>query len=260
MFDLGEGDKEKLEENMEEIKELIQEDSESQGEDEDTQELQQSPEVDEGKPDTDSKTPESAAQSINDFEQDQDFERDETETTEATSDLEQNFETDQEETEDQPPEMDQNFEVSEEDQTGSLEQESNEAAATQETVQKTGESGNIDESLEGIKNEIKRQSEKKQEMEEIEYEGTEVEETEATEKLSKMSQEGNSLFLEVDKFEKVKSLVREMRNLSHDMGTVMDELDERNEEAAETEEEGQSLLSEFEERRDDLERAVSDES
>jgi len=99
-----------------------------------------------------------------------------------------------------------------------------------------------------------------EDTEQVEYQETEVNESEATQQLSKMSSEGNSLFLEVNKFEKVKNLVSEMRTLSHEIGTVMDDLDQTTATAGNTEQEAQSLLNEFKERRDELEREVSDEN
>ncbi|MFB6180789.1 MAG: hypothetical protein ABEJ93_02840 [Candidatus Nanohalobium sp.] len=222
MFNLGKDDKKDLQENMEEIKDLVS--GEGQTSQEDT-----------GRADN------SGQQSFLNQEEAQEADNFTEPQNTGGQQPAQNMQ--------QPQQIQENVQNQEE--------------TAQQGSEQQGQG--LDESLRQLKEEIEHQmDEKEKEIEAVEntgstesYEGTDVDESQATKKLSKMSAEGSSLFLEVDKFEKVENLVREMRNLSREMGSVMDELEQRSQESGTTEEEAQSILNEFENRRDQLEETVS---
>lgn len=270
MFNLGNGDKEKLEKNMEEIKDLVSNDNEQEQQQQASNNQNQGGGLGQSQQNQVQNNQTLSQQNNNTGSQDnlnQAFQENNAQNTQEVQDNSQpeNVESSSEGFE--QPESVQSSEAGQESPEESFETDSQRHQGS-EQVQNQG--GGLDESLRQLKDEIQHQmQEKEQELDTLEhaekvesedYSETDVNESEATQQLSRMSAEGNSLFLEVNKFEKVKSLVEEMRNLSHEMGTVMDDLDERSDQAGGTEQEAQSLLNEFAERRDELERAVSDKS
>jgi hypothetical protein len=112
----------------------------------------------------------------------------------------------------------------------------------------TEQTGNEDE-VDSLENQIKdkidsienRGMNRSQKDKEVGIEQEEVKDAEET------------IFLEVDRFEEIKQMIEEMHYLTSEMDDVMEHLQVGIEEDAETSQEGQEIIQEFQKRRDKIE-------
>lgn len=242
MFDLGNGDKEKLEENMEEIKQLVNEgkDTDSQGTENDFEGIDKEfdPDID-GADNFQSDSVEEAEDNLN---PEREMNNQPDNLGQSTGD---NFSPEgQEELNQQMPEEDQQLEG----QTDELDEEFEEMREElQNEISSIKDTQENHDRLRQHTEERDRNEEPQNMIESKNPAGTEDVDTGRNEE---------PLFLEVESFEDMKQMVEEMHYLTTEMDDVMNHLEAGIEEDNETVTEAKEIVKEFENRRGKIQNTL----
>jgi len=242
MFDLGSGDKEKLEENMEEIKKLVNEGN--QGNQEETLEDEIEPEFNQEQ-ETESFQTDNTNQFKDNLQQGQNSLNQSQNNQQPVS---QQPIQDNQNMEEQPIQDNQNIQEQPVQDSMNAEEGSNDVTLDREFQEMQEELRN---EITSIKNQQDLHQSQRQHKTQQERQESVEEEISAEPNL-----EENPLFLEVDRFEEIKNMVEEMHYLTNEMNDVMQHLEAGIQEDQETSTEAQQIIQEFEARREKIQRTL----
>ena len=253
MFDLGKGDKEKLEENMEEIKQLVNE-----GQDTQTQENNDSEDTENFNPDLDT----------DNFQQ----------TEEETFSEELNSQNNLQDPSDNPQQIgntnfnppqqnnqQNNIQNNQQNPRQNNPSQNQQNQRQQDQSRQTQKSSELDQEFKAMREEIKNEISSIEETQRIQEnqrqepnsETQQQEELETSQEMEKESfEKPDPLFLEVENFEDIKQMVEEMHYLTSEMDDVMQHLEAGIKEDKSTVTEANQILKEFQSRSQQIQNTL----